>query len=253
VQSITFSAMGSGVGIAYDLESGMIDRFRSLPIARSAFLVGRTWSDSLRLGIQSILLVGAALIIGFEFHNGWLGALGMIVVIVLFGIALTAFSAWVGLVIRDPETVQPAVFIPILPLVFTSSAFAPVDRLPDRRMEPRHVRDRRGARARARRRRPLPRQPRAHRHRSVAIRAVVHRHRGGVHRARRAPLPARLTMGRRLAVVLAVRGLVVVAGIVVAIVGFADGDTFIGVLFTVLALANAALILYFLRRQHRAQ
>ena len=55
----------------------------------------------------------------------------MVIVIVLFGIALTAFSAWLGLAIGDPETVQPAVFIPVLPLVFTSSAFAPVDELPD--------------------------------------------------------------------------------------------------------------------------
>jgi ABC-2 type transport system permease protein/oleandomycin transport system permease protein len=122
--------MGSGVGIAYDLQSGMIDRFRSLPIARSAFLVGRTLSDSLRLGLQSLLLIGAALIIGFSFHNGLLAALGMVVVIVMFGMALTAFSAWVGLAIKDPETVQPAVFIPVMPLVFTSSAFAPVSRLP---------------------------------------------------------------------------------------------------------------------------
>jgi ABC transporter DrrB family efflux protein len=130
VQSLAFAAMGSGVGIAYDLQSGMIDRFRSLPIARSAFLVGRTLSDSLRLGLQSLLLVGAALVIGFSFHNGLLAAIGMVVVIVMFGMALTAFSAWVGLAIKDPETVQPAVFIPILPLVFTSSAFAPVSRLP---------------------------------------------------------------------------------------------------------------------------
>jgi ABC transporter DrrB family efflux protein len=130
VQSLAFSAMGSGVGIAYDLQSGMIDRFRSLPIARSAFLVGRTLSDSLRLGLQSLLLVAAALVIGFSFHNGFLAAVGMVVVIVMFGMALTAFSAWVGLTIKDPETVQPAVFIPVLPLVFTSSAFAPVSRLP---------------------------------------------------------------------------------------------------------------------------
>jgi len=130
VQALAFSAMGSGVGIAYDLQSGMIDRFRSLPIARSAFLVGRTLSDSLRLGIQSLLLVAASLVIGFSFHNGFLGAVGMVVVIVMFGMALTAFSAWVGLAIKDPETVQPAVFIPVLPLVFTSSAFAPVSRLP---------------------------------------------------------------------------------------------------------------------------
>jgi ABC-2 type transport system permease protein/oleandomycin transport system permease protein len=131
VQSMTFSAMGSGVGIAYDLQSGMINRFRVLPIARSAFLVGRTASDSLRLGIQSLMLVAASLIIGFRFQAGFWSAVGMVVVIVLFGIALTAFSAWLGLAIGDPETVQPAVFIPVLPLVFTSSAFAPVDQLPE--------------------------------------------------------------------------------------------------------------------------
>ena len=128
---MTFSAMGSGVGIAYDLQSGMINRFRVLPIARSAFLIGRTASDSLRLGLQSLMLVAAALLIGFRFQAGFWSAVGMVIVIVLFGIALTAFSAWLGLAIGDPETVQPAVFIPVLPLVFTSSAFAPVDELPD--------------------------------------------------------------------------------------------------------------------------
>jgi ABC-2 type transport system permease protein len=130
VQTMTFSAMGSGVGIANDMQTGMVDRFRSLPIARSAFLVGRTASDSLRLGIQSVILVGAALVIGFRFHAGVPAAIGMVVVLVLFGMALAAFAAWVGLSVGDPETVQAAVFIPILPLIFTSSAFAPVSRLP---------------------------------------------------------------------------------------------------------------------------
>ena len=77
------------------------------------------------------MLVAASLLIGFRFQTGFWTAVGMVVVIVLFGIALTAFSAWLGLAIGDPETVQPAVFIPVLPLVFTSSAFAPVDQLPD--------------------------------------------------------------------------------------------------------------------------
>jgi ABC-2 type transport system permease protein len=130
VQSMTFAAMGSGVGIANDMQTGMVDRFRSLPIARSAFLVGRTTSDSARLAIQSVILIFAALIIGFRFHAGVPGAVGMALVLVLFGVALTAFSAWVGLAIGDPETVQAAVFIPILPLMFTSSAFAPVRALP---------------------------------------------------------------------------------------------------------------------------
>ena len=130
VQTMTFSAMGSGVGIANDLQTGMIDRFRSLPIARSAFLIGRTTSDGLRLGIQAVLLVLMAFVLGFSFHNGVLAALAMLVVIVMFGLALATFSAWVGLTVGDPETVQPAVFIPLLPLVFTSSAFAPISQLP---------------------------------------------------------------------------------------------------------------------------
>jgi ABC-2 type transport system permease protein/oleandomycin transport system permease protein len=130
VQTMTFSSMGSGIGIANDLQTGMIDRFRSLPIARSAFLVGRTMSDSLRLGIQALLLVLASLVLGFNFHSGVPSAVGMIVVIVLFGLALATFSAWVGLTLGDPETVQAAVFVPLLPLVFTSSAFAPISSLP---------------------------------------------------------------------------------------------------------------------------
>src|SRR5207302_8711999 len=128
VQTMVFSAMGTGVGIANDLHTGMIDRFRSLPIARSAFLVGRTVSDSLRLGIQAVLLVIAASIIGFRFHNGPLPAAGMVLVVVVFGMDLRAFSEWLGLTLRDPESVQAAAFIPILPLIFTSSAFAPVSR-----------------------------------------------------------------------------------------------------------------------------
>lgn len=130
VQTMVFSGMTTGIGIANDLHTGMIDRFRSLPIARSAFLVGRTVSDSLRLGIQALLLIISALIIGFRFHDGVANAVGMAAVVVVFGMALTAFSAWIGLTIQDPETVQAAAFIPILPLVFTSSAFAPVKSLP---------------------------------------------------------------------------------------------------------------------------
>jgi ABC-2 type transport system permease protein len=130
IQTMTFAAMTSGVGIANDLHLGMIDRLRSLPIARSAFLLGRTASDSTRLAIQAILLVVISLSIGFRFHNGLLSAAAMLVVVVMFGIALTSFSGWVGLAVGEPEAVQAAVFIPILPLVFTSSAFAPVSRLP---------------------------------------------------------------------------------------------------------------------------
>ena len=130
IQTMVFTGVQSGIGIADDLHTGMIDRFRSLPIARSAFLLGRTVSDTLRLAYQVVLLLIAASIIGFRFHGGVLGAVAMPFVAVLFGMSLITFSEYMGLTVQDPETVQAAVFIPLLPLIFTSSAFAPVSRLP---------------------------------------------------------------------------------------------------------------------------
>ncbi len=130
IQTMVFTGVQSGIGIADDLHTGMIDRFRSLPIARSGFLLGRTLSDTLRLVYQVCLLLVAALVIGFHFHGSVLGAIGMPFVAVLFGMSLITFSEYMGLTVQDPETVQAAVFIPLLPLIFTSSAFAPISRLP---------------------------------------------------------------------------------------------------------------------------
>jgi ABC transporter DrrB family efflux protein len=131
IQTVTFTAMGAGVGIANDVNTGMLERLRSLPIARSAFLVGRAVADSVRLSLQTTLLIGVAGLIGFRFHNGIIFGLASFVVVVLFGIALTSFSMWVGFVAKDAEIVQAATFIPLLPLLFTSSAFSPVSALPE--------------------------------------------------------------------------------------------------------------------------
>jgi ABC transporter DrrB family efflux protein len=130
IQTVVFTGVQSGIGIADDLNTGMIDRFRSLPIARSSFLLGRTLSDTLRLVYQIIILVVAATAVGFRFHGGVLGAIAMPFVAVFFGMSLITFSEYMGLTVQDPETVQAAVFIPLLPLIFTSSAFAPISRLP---------------------------------------------------------------------------------------------------------------------------
>jgi ABC transporter DrrB family efflux protein len=130
IQTVVFTGVQSGIGIADDLNTGMIDRFRSLPIARSGFLLGRTVSDTLRLVYQIIILIVAATAVGFRFHGGVLGAIAMPFVAILFGMALITFSEYMGLAVRDPETVQAAVFIPLLPLIFTSSAFAPISQLP---------------------------------------------------------------------------------------------------------------------------
>jgi ABC-2 type transport system permease protein/oleandomycin transport system permease protein len=131
VQTVVLAAMRTGVAVSVDLDTGMMDRFRTLPIARSAVLVGRTISDTARIALQTVLLVAiAVVIIGFRFTQGPVRAVGVMVVIVAFGMALTAFSGWVGLCVDDPETAQTSLMVPIMPLVFTSSAFAPISRLP---------------------------------------------------------------------------------------------------------------------------
>ena len=130
VQSLTFAASSSGVGLANDLQSGMIDRFRSLPINRAAVLIGRTLSDAVRIFLQAALLLIVATLIGFRFPAGVDRGLLMLVIAVIFGVSLSVFMAWMGLWLKDPETVQVAAFVPIFPLIFASSGFAPISTLP---------------------------------------------------------------------------------------------------------------------------
>jgi ABC-2 type transport system permease protein/oleandomycin transport system permease protein len=130
VQTLTFAASASGVGLANDLQSGMIDRFRALPIARSAVLLGRALSDAVRIALQASLLLIVAVLIGFRFPAGIGRGLLMLIIAVLFGVGLSIFSAWIGLTLKDPETVQVAGFVPIFPLIFASSGFSPVSQLP---------------------------------------------------------------------------------------------------------------------------
>jgi ABC-2 type transport system permease protein/oleandomycin transport system permease protein len=88
-------------------------------------------SDTTRLALQTILIVVlSSTVIGFHFRRGFLQALGVVVVVVAFGMAFTTFAGWVGLAVQDPETAQTTLMVPVLPLVFASSAFAPVSRLP---------------------------------------------------------------------------------------------------------------------------
>jgi oleandomycin transport system permease protein len=131
IQAVMVAAMRTGIAVSHDAHSGMNDRFRSLPISRSAALLGRTISDTVRIGVQTVVLaVIAVTVIGFEFRAGLLRGIASIGVIVLFGLAVTSFAAWVGLAASDPEAAQTILITPTLPLVFGSSGFAPVDSLP---------------------------------------------------------------------------------------------------------------------------
>ena len=131
VQSVAFRATQTAVGLSEDLERGVIDRFRSMPMARSAVLVGRTTADLVRNVLIVLLMTAVGYIIGFQFHAGFLNAIACVAVVSAFGLALSWIFAFVALTVRGSEAAQSAGFVVIFPLVFASSVFVPVSTMPD--------------------------------------------------------------------------------------------------------------------------
>jgi ABC-2 type transport system permease protein/oleandomycin transport system permease protein len=130
VQTIVFGALTTGVGLADDLHKGLIDRFRSLPMARSAVLVGRTLADFVRNIFVVILMCVVGFIVGWTIGTNLLGLLGAIGIILAFSYSLSWVFAIVGLSVKDAETAQAVSFPILAPLVFASSAFVPVTTMP---------------------------------------------------------------------------------------------------------------------------
>ncbi len=131
VQVATFGAGQTALGLTEDLSKGVIDRFRSLPMARSAVLAGRTVADAIRnmFVIGLMLLVGG--LIGFRWQTSIFGMLGGLAVAALFAYSLSWVMASIGLAVKNPEAAQSAVFLPVFPLVFASSVFVPTGTMPD--------------------------------------------------------------------------------------------------------------------------
>ena len=131
VQSVTFRASNTAVGLSEDLRRGVIDRFRSMPMARSAVLVGRTTADLVRNILIIGLMIVVGYLVGFSFQAGVVPALACVALVAAFGFALSWIFAFVSLVVRGAETAQTAGFVLLFPLVFASSVFVPVSTLPD--------------------------------------------------------------------------------------------------------------------------
>jgi ABC-2 type transport system permease protein/oleandomycin transport system permease protein len=131
VQSVTFRASNTAVGLSEDLRRGVIDRFRSMPMARSAVLLGRTTADLVRNVLIIGLMIGVGYLVGFRFQAGVLPALACVALVAAFGFALSWIFAFVSLVVRGAETAQTAGFVLLFPLVFASSVFVPVSTLPN--------------------------------------------------------------------------------------------------------------------------
>jgi len=131
IQATSFRASQTAVGLAEDLDRGVVDRFRSMPVARSAVLLGRTLADLVRTLLVTLLMIGVGYLVGFNFSAGFLDALGTIAVVCFFGFAMSWIFAFVGLVVKGAETAQSAGFVAMFPLVFASSIFVPVSTMPD--------------------------------------------------------------------------------------------------------------------------
>ena len=124
------SAPGTAVGLTTDMSTGLIDRFRSLPIARSAVLAGRTLADLITQVLGIVVLTATGLAIGWRAQNGMADALAAIGPSLLFAYAMTWAGACAGMLLRSPEAAQAMGFIIFLPLSFVSNAFVPTQGMP---------------------------------------------------------------------------------------------------------------------------
>lgn len=130
VQTVAFGGAATGIGLADDLQKGLVDRFRSLPMARSALLLGRTSSDVVRNAITVVVMVVVGMLTGFRFHGTALGVIAGLALLVLFEFAFSWIGVLIGLSVKSVEAAQSGGFIWLFPLTFASSAFVPVESMP---------------------------------------------------------------------------------------------------------------------------
>jgi ABC-2 type transport system permease protein/oleandomycin transport system permease protein len=131
VQTIMFGSVGTGIGLAADMQKGIVDRFRSLPMSNIAVVAGRTIADLFRNIFVLILMVIVGSIIGFRIEHGIFNFIGAMGLTLLFGFAFSWVSAAIGLAVKNLETAQVAGFIWMFPLAFASSIFVPIQTMPD--------------------------------------------------------------------------------------------------------------------------
>lgn len=129
-QTVTFATAGAGAGIADDMHKGLIDRFRSLPMARGAVLTGRTLADLVQTTLTLVVLALVALLVGWRTHEGFFSVLGGFALLLLLGYAFSWIGALIGLSVRTPEAATSGGLIWLFPLTFVSNAFVPSENMP---------------------------------------------------------------------------------------------------------------------------
>ncbi len=130
VHSAAFRSTQTAVGLAEDLERGVVDRFRSLPMARSAVLAGRTFADLVRSLAVIGLMILVGYLIGFRFTEGFIAAIGAVLVVGVLGYLMSWCFCYLALLVPGAEAAQTAGFVLVFPLVFASSIFVPLETMP---------------------------------------------------------------------------------------------------------------------------
>jgi ABC-2 type transport system permease protein len=130
IQTVAFGGINTAMGLTSDVATGIVGRFRALPMARIAILAGRTVGDAVRNVAVVALMVVVGLLLGFRFHGGPLRAVVAMLFAPLFGFAVAWVFAYIGLAMKGPETAQLAGFALLFPLVFMSGAFSPITAMP---------------------------------------------------------------------------------------------------------------------------
>jgi ABC-2 type transport system permease protein/oleandomycin transport system permease protein len=130
VLTAIFGSLVTGIGLTEDIAKGIVDGLRSLPMARSAPLVGRTLSDLVRNAVCVVLMLAVGYLVGFRPNQSVERFLMGIAIVLAFGYVFSWIAATVGLLVRDPETAQSAGFVWMFPLTFASSAFVPTHSMP---------------------------------------------------------------------------------------------------------------------------
>jgi ABC-2 type transport system permease protein len=129
-QTITFASATTAIGVVDDMAKGIIDRFRSLPMARSAVLTGRSVADIAYNGGILVVLMVSGFVVGWGVHTGILEFLGGVALLLLFGFAMTWLGIWLGLSVPTVEVAQQVSFTVIFPITFVSNAFVPIQTMP---------------------------------------------------------------------------------------------------------------------------
>ena len=129
-QTVAFASAASTVGLAEDMHRGIIDRFRSLPMAAGGVLLGRTFADAARQVLVLFVLSVTGFLIGWRINNGIIDAVYAYLLLLLFAYTLSWIGSWIGLYMPNPETAQTAGLVWLFPLTFLSNAFVPISSMP---------------------------------------------------------------------------------------------------------------------------